>query len=66
MKPLTKMPRCAAFIPGGLQCHLAMYHTEECVFEPYKPFTTYMEDGTIKTVNAEQKTEGQGTDGDEH
>ena len=35
--------RCAAFIPGGFQCHLEMYHTGNCVFEPYKPFSPYLE-----------------------
>jgi hypothetical protein len=34
--------RCACFIPGGIQCRLAMYHTGGCVYEPAAPFSEYL------------------------
>ena len=38
----TKHVRCAAFIPGGLQCIQPMYHAGDCRFEPYLPFSVYL------------------------
>ncbi len=37
-----KVVRCAAFIPGGIQCNQEMYHAGSCTFEPVIPFSTHL------------------------
>ena len=39
---VRQVVRCACFIPGGIQCRLAMYHTGEHVYEPAAPFSEYL------------------------
>lgn len=34
--------RCAAFIPGGIQCSQPMYHLGSCQFDHEIPFSTHL------------------------
>jgi len=48
----TRQIRCACFIPGGIQCIREMYHVGKCVYEPYQPFSTHVNEHKTPIVIA--------------